>query len=132
MGIGSIVGMPFTGRLVDRYSSRAVSLVATLICLGGWATIPLARSVPALALMLLITGVGTGVGDVAMNVQGHLVETRRRKVLMPFWHGLFSLGAVSGCVDSFDGCDVVSYHALYSGRRPASEHRIGTGRRTDL
>jgi len=98
MGIGSIVGMPFTGRLVDRYSSRAVSLVATLICLGGWATIPLARSVPALALMLLITGVGTGVGDVAMNVQGHLVETRRRKVLMPFWHGLFSLGAVSGAL----------------------------------
>jgi hypothetical protein len=84
MGIGSIFGMPFTGRLVDRYSSRAVSLVATLICLGGWATIPLARSVPALALMLLITGVGTGVGDVAMNVQGHLVETRRRKVLIPF------------------------------------------------
>src|SRR5271169_615825 len=29
MGIGSILGMPFTGRLVDRYSSRKVSLVAT-------------------------------------------------------------------------------------------------------
>jgi MFS family permease len=98
MGIGSILGMPFTGRLVDRYSSRAISLAATLICLGGWTTIPLAYSVPALALMLLITGVGTGVGDVAMNVQGHLVETRRRKVLMPFWHGLFSLGAVSGAL----------------------------------
>jgi tetratricopeptide (TPR) repeat protein len=33
-----------------------------------------------------------------MNVQGHLVEVRRRKVLMPFWHGLFSLGAVSGAL----------------------------------
>ena len=98
MGIGSILGMPFTGRLVDRYSSRMVSLVATVICLGGWATIPMARSVPELALMLLITGVGTGVGDVAMNVQGHLVEVRRRRVLMPFWHGLFSLGAVSGAL----------------------------------
>jgi MFS family permease len=98
MGIGSVLGMPFTGRLVDRYSSRMVSLVATLICLGGWAMLPMARSVPVLALMLLITGVGTGVGDVAMNVQGHLVEERRRKVLMPFWHGLFSLGAVSGAL----------------------------------
>src|SRR5246500_5847120 len=85
MGVGSILGMPFAGRLVDRYSSRMVSLVATVVCLGGWATIPMARSVPELALMLLITSGGTGVGDVAMNVQGHLVEVRRRRVLMPFW-----------------------------------------------
>src|ERR1700758_1926497 len=86
MGIGSILGMPFSGRLVDRYSSKMLSLVAAVICLGGWAALPMARSVPELALMLLITGVGAGVSGVAMNVQGHLVEVRRRKVLMPFWH----------------------------------------------
>jgi MFS family permease len=98
MGIGSVLGMPFTGRLVDRYSSRTVSLVAIIICLVGWTMVPMAHSVPALALMLLLIGVGNGVGDVAMNVQGHLVEERRRKVLMPYWHGLFSLGAVSGAL----------------------------------
>jgi MFS family permease len=75
-----------------------ISLVATVICLGGWAALPMARSVPELALMLLTTGVGAGVSGVAMNVQGHLVEVRRRKVLMPFWHGLFSLGAMSGAL----------------------------------
>ena len=58
----------------------------------------MARSVPVLALTLLIAGVGTGVGDVAMNVQGHLVEVRRRKVWMPYWHRLFSVGAVSGAL----------------------------------
>jgi MFS family permease len=31
-----------------------------------------------------------------MNVQGHLVEERRRRVLMPYWHGIFSIGGVSG------------------------------------
>jgi MFS family permease len=72
--------------------------VTTFIALGGWALVPLARSVPVLALILLITGVGSGVGDVAMNVQGHLVETRQRKVLMPHWHGLFSVGAVAGAL----------------------------------
>jgi hypothetical protein len=35
-------------------------------------------------------------GDVAMNVQGHLVEERRRRVLMPYWHGIFPIGGVSG------------------------------------
>jgi MFS family permease len=98
MGIGSILGMPFAGRLVDRYSSRAVSLAAALISLCGWALVPMAHSVPVLAVTLLITGAGTGVGDVAMNVQGHLVETRRQKVWMPYWHGLFSVGAVAGAL----------------------------------
>jgi MFS family permease len=98
VGIGSIVGMPFTGQLVDRYSSRAVSRAATALCMGGWAMIPLANSVPLLAVMLLVTGLGTGIGDVAMNVQGHLVEQRRTQVLMPYWHGLFSLGAMAGAL----------------------------------
>jgi predicted MFS family arabinose efflux permease len=79
VGIGSILGMPFTDQLVNRYSSRTVSRAATNICLGGWAILPMADSVPMLALMLLATGVGTGIGDVAMNVQGHLVEQRPRR-----------------------------------------------------
>jgi MFS family permease len=98
VGIGSILGMPFTGQLVDRYSSQTVSRVATALLLGGWAIVPLAGSVPVLALILLITGLGTGVGDVAMNVQGHLVEQRHRQVPMPYWHGLFSFGAVAGAL----------------------------------
>jgi MFS family permease len=98
VGLGSLLGMPFTGRLVDRYSSQWVSRVATAISMFGWAIIPLAHSVPVLALVLLIAGVGVGSGDVAMNVQGHLVEQVRRKVLMQYWHGLFSLGAVAGAL----------------------------------
>ena len=72
MGVGSILGMPFAGRLVDRYSSRAVSLLTTFIALGGWTLVPLTRSVPALALILLITGVG-GQGGVAsiQNTNAH-------------------------------------------------------------
>src|SRR5262245_39629049 len=62
MGLGSILGMPFAGRLVDRFSSWAVSLVTTLVSLGGWVLVPTARSVPVPALALLITGVGTGGG----------------------------------------------------------------------
>jgi MFS family permease len=98
MGIGSILGMPFTGRLVERYSSRIVSLVATILFLGGCALLPLADSLTQFGITLLIAGIGAGVGDVAMNVQGNLVEARRRKVLMPYWHGIFSIGAVAGAL----------------------------------
>jgi predicted MFS family arabinose efflux permease len=96
MGVGIILGMPFAGRLVDRFSSRAVSLVATLVSLGGWVLVPTARSVPVLALTLLITGVGAGVAGVAINVQGHLVEVRRRKVWMPTGTDFFPLGRCLG------------------------------------
>jgi len=96
MGIGSVLGMPFAGRLVERYSSRTVSLVATALFLGGCSVLPLSRSLFVFGAMLLVVGVGAGLGDVAMNVQGHLVETRRRRVLMPYWHGIFSIGGVAG------------------------------------
>ena len=98
LGIGSLLGLPFAGRFVERYSSRTVSLVATAVFLGGCALLPLSRSLFEFGAMLLIVGAGAGVGDVAMNVQGHLVEERRVKVFMPYWHGTFSIGAVSGAL----------------------------------
>ena len=97
-GIGIVLGSPFTGRLVDRYSSRVVSVAATLITLTGWALVPMAYSIPILALMFFIIGAGGGAAGVAVNIQGSLVEKRRKKVWMPYWHGLFSIGAVVGAV----------------------------------
>jgi hypothetical protein len=85
--------------------------------------------------MLLIVGAGADVGDVAMNVQGHLVEERRVKILMPYWHGTFfyrrgfrsSLRlalclvwatarlATANRLNSFDGGYGVSHHPLFAG-----------------
>ncbi|PWT79130.1 MAG: hypothetical protein C5B58_14210 [Acidobacteria bacterium] len=98
LGIGSLIGMPFTDRLIDRYSSRWVNRTAASVRIAGYLILPLIGSVPVLALLLLITGIGMGAGAVAMNVQGHLVETRRSQVWMPFWHALFSCGAAVGAL----------------------------------
>jgi hypothetical protein len=56
MGIGSILGMPITGRLVDQYSSRMISLVATVICLGGWAALPIPADVPQICPHEIVEG----------------------------------------------------------------------------
>jgi predicted MFS family arabinose efflux permease len=56
LGIGSLLGLPFAGRLVKRYSSRTVSLVATAVFLGGCALLPLSRSLFEFGAMLLIVG----------------------------------------------------------------------------
>ena len=97
LGLGSLIGMSSAGRLLERYSSRMVSRLATCIFLGGWGALPvIANSVVNLALLLFLTGIGAGAAGVAMNVQGHFVENLCQKVLMPLWHGLFSLGAAAG------------------------------------
>src|SRR6478672_7637341 len=98
VGVGSLVAMPFTGRLTERFSSAAVVRGFGVLNLAGWACAAFASSVPALAAALLLTGCGAGVWDVAMNVQGHTVEQRRRRVLMPGWHAAFSYGAVGGAL----------------------------------
>jgi MFS family permease len=88
--------MPFTGRLTQRFSSASVVLGSGVVSLAGWSLAAFASSVPVLAGCLLLTGAGAGVWDVAMNVQGHTVEQRRQRVLMPAWHAVFSYGAVAG------------------------------------
>src|SRR4051794_22002988 len=96
VGLGSVATMPFTGRLTERFSSAWVVRAAAVLALCGWSLAAFAPSVPVLAACLLLTGTGVGVWDVAMNVQGHTVEQRRRRVLMPGWHAAFSYGAVAG------------------------------------
>jgi MFS family permease len=98
VGIGSIVAMPFAGRLVGRVGTAAVCRVFATTALIGWSLVPVARSVPELAAILLLTGAGVGTWDVAMNVQGSIVERVRGQVLMPLWHGLFSVGGVVGAL----------------------------------
>ena len=96
VGLGALLLMPFTGRLTERFSSASVVRWFGVVSLIGWGAAAHASSVPVLALVLLVTGAGAGVWDVAMNVQGHTVEQRRRQVLMPAWHAAFSYGAVGG------------------------------------
>jgi MFS family permease len=96
VGLGSLLLMPFTGRLTERWTSRVVVRFLGVLALIGWAAAAYAPSVPLLALALLVTGVGVGTWDVAMNIQGHTVEQRQARVLMPRWHAMFSYGAVAG------------------------------------
>ena len=96
VGVGSLVAMPWTGKLVRRWGSAHVVRAAALLTLVGWAAVGLSGSVLALGALLLVTGAGIGVWDVAMNVQGHRVEQRDARSWMPRLHAAFSAGAVLG------------------------------------
>lgn len=96
MGLGSLLAMPFTGRLVDRFDSRRVVLVSVLVGCLGWGAVAVAPSAPVLLATLVVTGMAVGIWDVAMNIQATHVEQQRDRSWMPYFHAGFSGGAVLG------------------------------------
>jgi MFS family permease len=96
MGLGSLLAMPFTGRLVDRFGSRRVVSACIVLACCGYAALSVVPSVPLLMLALTATGTAVGVWDVGMNIQATHVERQRDRSWMPFFHAAFSAGAVLG------------------------------------
>lgn len=96
MGLGSLLIMPVTGRLVDRFGSNRVVPAMVVVASLGWALIPLMPSVPVLLATLTVTGMATGAWDVAMNIQASHVEQHRDRSWMTYFHAGFSGGAVLG------------------------------------
>jgi fucose permease len=97
---GSVMALPSSGWLIDRWSAAAVVragalLVATGLIVAAAGT-ELAASVPVVALGLFINGVGTGVWDVAMNVEGAAVERELGRAIMPRFHAGWSGGSILG------------------------------------
>jgi MFS family permease len=96
---GSVAGLPLSGPIVHRFGPAAAVLAGGLsVALGlGLLAVGLVTGVvfPA-ALGLVCTGLGSGIWDVAMNVEGALVEWRLGRPLMPRLHAAFSIGTVAG------------------------------------
>jgi len=96
---GSIVALPLTGSVVHRFgtapTTRAGILLTTvgLVCAAAAVT---AGSTTLAAAALFLTMVGIGGWDVAMNLQGTVVERHVDRAIMPRFHAGFSLGAVAG------------------------------------
>ncbi|SHK15773.1 Fucose permease [Pseudonocardia thermophila] len=95
----SVASLPTAGPVVARFGpARTVLGGAVLVGLGQvLAALALATTAVWLAAAaLLFVGLGTGVWDVAMNVEGADVERRLGRSLMPRLHAAFSIGTVSG------------------------------------
>lgn len=96
---GSIAGLPLSGPIVHRLGARAAVLAGSLsvgVGLTGLGVALLLVSVPLAVPGLVLVGLGVGVWDVAMNVEGAAVERRLGRSLMPRLHAGFSLGTVAG------------------------------------
>jgi predicted MFS family arabinose efflux permease len=98
VGLGSLATMPFTGRITERIGSGMTVRLFTALAVLSWSMVSIAPNLILLGAALFVCGAGFGVWDVAMNIQGALVEQRRNTVLMPMLHAVFSFGAVAGAL----------------------------------
>lgn len=95
-GLGAMLAMPATGKIVQRIGCRvpigfALLLLAVLLpSLSFWST-PL-----MMAITLFLFGTAAGSLGVALNIQAVVVEKNSLKSLMSGFHGMASLGGLAG------------------------------------
>jgi predicted MFS family arabinose efflux permease len=94
--IGSVVTMPFAGRVVHRLGGRrSVELLIPLAC----ASLALPYAMPTAVLLwltMLLYGGAMGMADVAMNDSGVQVERLLGRPIMSGLHGGWSIGGLIG------------------------------------
>ncbi|MCS5992110.1 MFS transporter [Klebsiella variicola subsp. variicola] len=74
LGLGSIVAMPLTGLLANRFGCRAVLVSSALAVALILPILALSSDVVTLAIALTLFGASLGTLDVATNIQAVLVE----------------------------------------------------------
>ncbi|WP_082570670.1 MFS transporter [Cellulomonas sp. Root485] len=96
--VGSLVALPLSGMVVERLGARRT--VLAFACLNATGLIVASVGVAlgqvlVVGLGLVMFGVGTGVWDASMNVEGAVVEQHLGRTVMPRYHAGFSFGTVA-------------------------------------
>ncbi len=96
---GSLIAMPTTGTAIEKLGTVRVIRGGGASALAGLLLVSVALTdgqTWIAAVGLFLYGVGTGVWDVAMNVEGAAVEQHLGRTVMPRFHAGFSLGTIAG------------------------------------
>lgn len=99
LSFGAVAVLPLSGPVVHRLGPARSVLTGAFSVAAGLTTLGAAlfTGVVALAAVgLVLCGLGIGLWDVAMNVEGADVERKLGRSLMPRLHAAFSVGNVVG------------------------------------
>ena len=100
IAVGSLLALPLSGPVVTRLgSARTVMAMAVLLGLS-LTTVALGSlgGIVPVVIGLFLLGFANGAWDVAMNVQGTVVERHLGRSIMSRFHAGFSLGTVAGAL----------------------------------
>ena len=97
---GSLVALPLAGIIVARLGSRPTATAMAVVNGLALSLVAVGQLYGLLPVVigLFFFGFATGAWDVAMNVQGALVERRLGRAIMPRFHAGFSIGTVAAAL----------------------------------
>ncbi|ROP44859.1 MFS transporter [Pseudokineococcus lusitanus] len=97
---GSVLALPLAGAVIARLGSERVVRLGSLLLVVAMAGIAagVTVGVPAVVVALFVLGLAYGGWDVAMNVEGAVVEAHLARTVMPRFHAGFSVGTVGGAL----------------------------------
>src|SRR5664279_3136617 len=100
LAFGSIFGLLFSGRLVERFGARPVILACITLFTTSLAAIAIfigvASSFTGALVSLIVLGLAYSAYDVAINLSGAANERLLGRATMPTLHGFYSLGTMAG------------------------------------
>lgn len=99
--IGSVIALPTSGWLAERIGSTRAIQFASIFFAGGYLIVALSlghTSILVPVFGLFIGGIGMGLCDTAMNLEGARVERELGQSILPRFHGAFSLGTMAGAL----------------------------------
>jgi MFS family permease len=97
--VGAMSGLLYVGKYVAHHGTKKAAIFGMTVWVSGMvvAAIGLALGSPLLfALGSVAGGVGGGMTDVAINVDGAAIEQKLGRAAMPKMHAAFSIGALAG------------------------------------
>ncbi|MEM1214743.1 MAG: MFS transporter [Bacteroidota bacterium] len=114
-GIGALLIMPLTGKLIARTGSRVLTMVMLLLFCSLTMFIPSFPSIWGIGTVLFLVGASAGSLDIAMNAQASLIEQDYGRPIMSSFHAIFSAGMMLGASSAglFTQCGVsVQWHLV--------------------
>ncbi|MDH2047853.1 MFS transporter [Acinetobacter johnsonii] len=95
-GLGAMLAMPATGKIVQRIGCRVPIGFALLLLAVLLPSLSLLSTPLMMAITLFLFGTAAGSLGVALNIQAVVVEKNSLKSLMSGFHGMASLGGLAG------------------------------------
>jgi predicted MFS family arabinose efflux permease len=96
--LGLIGGMQVVPSIVQRCSSATTARWAMVLSSGSMVLLATARSLAALAALLVLFGANLGALDIAMNTQAVAIEREYGRPINSGFHGIYSIGVLVGSV----------------------------------
>ncbi|QKE86149.1 MFS transporter [Arthrobacter sp. NEB 688] len=96
--VGSVTGLPLAGRVSNRLGAGRTVMIGMAVSLVGLiatgAVVDAGASRGYVMVGLFLVGLGVGLWDVSMNLEGAAVERELGTSVMPHFHAAFSGGTV--------------------------------------